>query len=205
MSSVRARVPWAALAAALAMLFFAGRLVQDLRDRLVVAERRAAVAEQALATATVQLATASAALATATAAPIARLAEARAALEQILQATLAAFRDPSPEQVAALSTLYDSQPLAEVMPEIDHLRSQGLRLGGRSGFVLDVREADVLGSDRARIRTQERWTYDELNAQGQSVRCVQDLYSVAYILQRQDSGWRIAELTQEAPRQRQAC
>jgi len=205
MPSLRALIPWAALAAALVLLFFAGQMVTDLRARLQATERREATVQDALATATTQAATAVAALATATAAPQARLTEARAALEQILAATLEAYRDPSPERVSAATRFYASQPLGEIMPEIDRLRSMGLHLGGRSGYTLEVRSAETMGEDRAVIQTNERWTYDELNAQDATVRCVQETYVVSYVLQVQNGAWHVQELRLEQPTQRQAC
>jgi hypothetical protein len=193
------------LAAALALLFLAGRLVTDLRERLQLAEGRAAAAESALGTATTQAATAIAALATSTAAPRARVDEARAAVEQILATTLEAYRDPSPERVAAVTQLYAPQPLSEITPEIDRLRSQGLHLGGRSGYQLEIPSADTLGEDRALVRTRELWTYDELNAQDETVRCVQETYTASYLMQRQQDTWRIEELRLEEPTSRQDC
>ncbi len=205
MPSVRALIMWVALAAAVALLFFSSRLVTDLRDRLVAAERRAVVAEGARQTAEEQAAAAVSALATTTAAPLARVTDARGALEQALATTFEALKDPTPEKIAAVSAAYASQPLVEVMPEIDHLRSEGLYLGGRSAYELNVLSVDALGEHQVLIRTNERWIYDELTPQGETVRCVQEIYDVAYVLQRDEDVWLIQELRLEGPAQREEC
>src|SRR5205823_9819164 len=140
------------------------RLVVDLRGELQRAELRAATAEAELGTATAQTGQALSALATSTAAPLVRVAEARQTLEQALAATMDALREPTPERIARLSDFYAQQPLGEVRPELDHLASEGLHLGGRSGYQLDVREAESLGADRVLVHSQERWTYDEPDA-----------------------------------------
>ena len=56
MFALRALLPWAALAAALALLFFAGRMLVDLREQLAATQDRAAVMESALGTATAEVA-----------------------------------------------------------------------------------------------------------------------------------------------------
>ena len=88
MFALRALLPWAALAAALALLFFAGRMLVDLRERLATSEDRAAVMESALGTATAEVARAVSALATATAAPGARVAEQRIPRHRLRLGTL---------------------------------------------------------------------------------------------------------------------
>jgi hypothetical protein len=172
---------------------------------LRVAELRAASADIAVQTVQAVAVAAVQARATATAAPATRLSEARAVLEQGLQTTFTAMQDPSAERVAAISTYYAAQPLREVMPEIDYLRSNDLHLGGRSAYDLDVQDASTLGDDRALFRTNETWTYDEQNPQGETVRCVQETYQVTYILQSTESTWQIQDLRLEGPSKRQDC
>jgi hypothetical protein len=130
---------------------------------------------------------------------------ARRTLEQALAATLEALRQPTPDRMAHLSSFYARQPLAEVRPELDYLAAGGLHLGGRSTYELDVREAEPLGAERVLIRTQERWTYDEHDADERTARCLQERYSVTYVLAPQDDQWHIEDLHLDEPTQRSAC
>ena len=77
--------------------------------------------------------------------------------------------------------------------------------GGRSAYNLEVQDASTLGEDRALFRTNETWTYDEQNPQGETVRCVQETYQVNYILQSGESTWQIQELRLEGPSRRESC
>lgn len=205
MPVARTAVPWAALAAALGMLLLASRLVLDLREQVDEARNRAAVAEDALATATAAEASAALRSATATAFPLLLVGEAREALDRALKATLAALQEPVPARIEEVRALYASEPLAEVLPELEYLQRRELRLGERSGYEIQVHDAESIAADTVRLRTKERWTYDERDAQDVPVRCFRETYRVAYVLHRGDDGWRIQELRLEEPAERQPC
>src|SRR5918911_844841 len=85
---------------------------------------------------------------------------------------LAAERDPSLERLRALSDAFGPAALAMVRPEVEHLLSGGLHLGGSSDYELTVLATETPGPDQADVRTRERWVYDERAADDRRARCL---------------------------------
>ena len=69
--------------------------------------------------------------------------------------------EQEPTDQHLLSDAFGPAALAIVRPEVEHLLSGALHLGGESGYDLTVLVADFLSADQAQVTTRERWTYDE--------------------------------------------
>jgi len=150
------------------------------------AEARAEVAE-ALVTAQAQ-----AQVATATA--LQQASSPAAAVDRSLSVLLAAERDPSEERLRALNNTFAPAALAFVRPEVEHLLSGGLHLGGHSAYELTVLASDSPAPDQAEVRTRERWTYDERTPDDQRARCLVETSDQMYSLRRSGSDWQIADI-----------
>jgi hypothetical protein len=186
-------IPW--WITLLAVLLLAGMVVwatqreaalRATEARASQAEARAEVAE-ALVTAQAQ-----AQVATATA--LAQATSPAAAVDRGLSVLLAAERDPTDERLRALSTTFGPAALAVVRPEVEHLISGGLHLGGRSAYELSVAAWDSPAPDQAEVHTRERWTYDERMSDNERARCLVETSEQTYRLRRAVNDWQIADI-----------
>lgn len=162
--------------------------------RLEATEARADQAEARAATAeaivTVQ---AQSQLATATA--LAYVNSPAATIDHDLGLLLAAERDPNQDHLKALNDAFGPPALAMIRPEIEHLLSGGLHLGGDSGYHLDVLSTEAASPDEAQLRTRERWIYDERNGDDQRMRCLIEDSDQTYSLRRAGADWQIVDIT----------
>ena len=79
-------------------------------------------------------------------------------------------------------------------PEVEHLLSGGLHLGGQSSYDVTVLATAYPSPDQAQVRTRERWTYDERNADERRTRCLVESSDQTYSLQRAGSEWQVADI-----------
>src|SRR5579864_91858 len=133
---------------------------------LQASEVRASEAESRAATAEA-IVTAQAEIRAATATALAYAGSPEATIDRSLGLVLATEREPTDQHLRSLSDAFGPAALAVLRPEVEHLLSGGLHLGGQSGYDLTVVDAELPSADQAQVRTQERWTYDERNASDQ--------------------------------------
>jgi hypothetical protein len=186
-------VPW--WVALLAVLLLALTIIwaNQHEAALRAAETRADQAEARAATAEALVTTQAQAQA-ATATALARATSPEAAVEHSLGLLLAAEREPSPERLRALSDAFGPAALAVVRPEVEHLLSGGLHLGGSSDYELTVLTTETPGPDQADVRTRERWTYDERAADDRRARCLVETSEQTYALQRVGTAWQVTDV-----------
>jgi hypothetical protein len=150
------------------------------------AETRAATAEAAVAL--------QAQLQAATATALAYASSPAAAVDRSLSVALAADREPSDERLRALSDAFAPPALAVIRPEVEHLLSGGLHLGGDSNYDLQVLGTEYPAPQEAQVHTRERWVYDERNASDQRARCLVETSEQTYTLQRAGAEWQVADV-----------
>ena len=150
------------------------------------AEARAATAE---AVVTVQ-----AQIQAATATALAYASSPEAAVDRSLGLVLAAEREPTDQRLRSLNDAFGPAALAVMRPEVEHLLSGGLHLGGDSSYELTVLATEYPNPDQAQVRTRERWMYDERNADNQRARCLAETSDQTYTLQRVGREWQVADI-----------
>jgi hypothetical protein len=178
-----------ALSALLAVVIWANQRETRLQasEALVVqAEGRAATAE---AVVTVQAHTMSA-----TATALSYVNSPQAALDRSLALVLAAERDPTDQQLKALNAAFGPTALAVIRPEVEHLLSGGLHLGGGSAYDLSVLDTSSPTPDQVQVRTREHWTYDELNGDNERSRCLVESSEQTYTLEKTGADWQVTDI-----------
>jgi hypothetical protein len=160
--------------------------LQAVEVRASEAESRAATAEA------IVTAQAEARAATATALAYANSPE--ASVDRSLGLVLATEREPTDQHLRSLSDAFGPAALAVMRPEVEHLLSGGLHLGGDSGYDLTVVTADLPSADQAQVRTRERWTYDERNGDDQRTRCIVENSEQTYMLQKVGPDWQVQDI-----------
>jgi hypothetical protein len=178
-----------AMSALVAVLIWANQRenrLQASEARAVQAEARAATAE---AVVTVQ-----ANMQAATATAVSYVGSPQAALDRSLALVLAAERDPTEERLKVLNSAFGPTALAVIRPEVEHLLSGGLHLGGASAYDLSVLSTSSPTPDQVQVRTRERWTYDELNGEDQRARCLVESSEQTYTLQRENVDWQVTDI-----------
>jgi hypothetical protein len=178
-----------ALAALVAVVIWANQReinFQASEARADLAESRAATAE---AVVTVQAHTQAA-----TATALAYTSSPEASIDRSLGLVLAAERDPTDQRLKALMDAFGAPALSVLRPEIEHLLSGGLHLGGASGYEISVSSTTPSGPDQVQTRTRERWTYDERNADDQRTRCLVESSEQTYTLQRAGAEWQVTDI-----------
>jgi hypothetical protein len=183
---------WVALVAVLllaAMVVWANQREAVLR----ASEARADQAEVRVATAEAQV-TAHVQAQAATATTLAYASSPEATVDRSLRVLLAAERQPSDQRLRDLGDAFQPAALAVVRPEIEHLLSGGLHLGGQSSYDLAVLATAMRSADAADVRTRERWTYDERSADDRRARCLVETSEQTYTLQRAGPEWQVAAI-----------
>jgi hypothetical protein len=160
---------------------------------LQASEARAGQAESRAATAEAVV-TAQAQIQAATATALAYTSSPEAAVDRSLSLVLAAEKDPTDQRLRALSDAFGPAALSVVRPEVEHLLSGGLHLGGDSGYELSVLNTTTPGPDEAQVQTRERWTYDERGADLHRARCLIETSDQTYILQKPGTDWQVADI-----------
>jgi hypothetical protein len=201
---VQRALPWLVALAVLLVLGGATVWARQHEAARRSAEARAEAAEARLAVAEASLTAIVRAQAEASATALAQANEPAAALERALGLVLATYKEPSEARMRALGDAFSPAALAVFRPEADRLMSMDLRLGGESGYDLQVLSSSPQGADRAEVRTRERWTYDERDASGRRARCLHEDGEQTYTLQRTGGGWLVDEV-QVASSQRTEC
>ena len=177
-----------ALGVLVAVVFWANQreaALQASETRANQAETRAATAE---AVVTVQ-AGSQAAISTA----LAYVNSPEAAVDRGLRLVLAVEREPTEQRIRTLGDAFAPAALVVLRPEVEHLLSGGLHLGGDSGYEITV-AATTRPPDQAQVRTRERWTYDERNAADERMRCIVESSDQMYTLERAGPEWRVADI-----------
>ncbi len=188
-----------ALGLLVAVVIWANQRESDLQ----ATEVRASEAESRAATAEA-IVTLQAASRAATATALAYAGSPEAAIDRSLSLVLATEREPTDPHLRSLSDAFGPGALAVMRPEVEHLLSGGLHLGGESGYDLTVLTSDVPVPDQAQVRTRERWTYDERNADDQRTRCLVETSEQTYMLQKVGPDWQVQDI-QLGPLSRTAC
>jgi hypothetical protein len=160
---------------------------------LQASESRASQAETRAATAEAVV-TAQAEMQAATATALAYASSPEATVDRSLSLVLATERDPTDQHLRALNDAFGAAALAVMRPEVDHLLSGGLHLGGESGYELSVLATANPSPDQAQVHTRERWTYDERNTDDRRTRCLVESSDQTYTLQRAGSEWQVADI-----------
>jgi heme exporter protein D len=160
---------------------------------LQVSEARARQAEARAATAEAVVTT-EAEHQAATATALAYASGPEAAVDRSLSLVLTAERDPTDEHLRAVNDAFGPAALGVMRPEIEHLLSGGLHLGGASGYDVTVLATAYPSPDQAQVHTLERWTYDERNAADQRSRCLVESSDQTYMLERAGPEWRVADI-----------
>src|SRR5207245_5275227 len=160
---------------------------------LQASETRASQAEARAATAEAVV-TAQAQMQAATATALAYASSPEATVDRSLSLVLATERDPTDRRLRALADAFGPAALAVLRPEVDHLLSGGLHLGGESNYEVAVLATAYTSPDQAQVRTRERWTYDERNADERRTRCLVESSDQTYSLQRAGSEWQVADI-----------
>jgi hypothetical protein len=186
-------LPW--WVALVAVLLLAGMVVwaNQREGALRASEARAGQAEARAATAEA-LVVAHEQAQTATATALAYTTRPEVALDRSLSVLLAAEREPGDQRLRALGDAFGPDALVLVRPEVEHLLSGGLHLGGQSTYDLTVLATEMLASDEAQVRTRERWIYDERNADDRRARCLIETSDQTYTLNRAGAGWQVADI-----------
>ena len=160
---------------------------------LQASEVRAGEAESRAATAEA-IVTAQAEIRAATATALAYAKSPEAAVDRSLGLVLVTEREPTEQHLRSLGDTFAPAALAVMRPEVEHLLSGGLHLGGQSGYDLTVLAADVPGSDQAQVRTREHWTYDERDKDDQRKRCIVESSEQTYLLQKVGPDWQVEDI-----------
>jgi hypothetical protein len=160
---------------------------------LQASEARADQAEARAATAEA-IVTAQAQVQSATATALAYASSPEAAVDRSLNMVLAAEQEPTEQRLRALNDAFGPGAMAFIRPEVEHLLSGGLHLGGASGYDVSVLTTANPSPDQAEVRTQERWTYDERNAREERARCLVERSEQTYTLQRAGPEWQVADI-----------
>ncbi len=160
---------------------------------LQASEARASQAEARAATAEAGV-KAQAQMQAATATALAYANSPEATVDRRLGLVLATERDPTDQRLRTLKDAFGPAALAVMRPEIDHLLSGGLHLGGESSYEVTVLATAYSSPDQAQVRTRERWTYDERSADERRTRCLVESSDQTYTLQRAGSEWQVADI-----------
>jgi hypothetical protein len=170
--------------------------LQPLRLRAEAAEARAARAEASLtAVAQQRLVEASA-----TATTVARATDPQRALERALGRLFAVYQEPLGQGYNALSEVFGPSALNTMKPEADYLRVTGRQLGGISTFTVESAAPLAIDQDTAEVRTRERWTYDERDANDRRQRCFVEDSDQTYVMKRAGEAWMVEEVRLGATR-----
>lgn len=187
-----ALLPWLVGALVLLALVTATLWARQQEQRARAAEVRAEVAEaeRAVLQASLTAIVRAQAVASATAATL-RAADPGPALERALSLVFAVYQEPSQARQRALADAMSPAAIGVFKTETDRLTAQGLRLGGQSSYNVEVLSATASGTDRAQVRTRERWVYDERDQADTSVRCLREESEQTYTLRRAPAsgGW----------------
>jgi hypothetical protein len=176
------------------LLLVAVVLWANQREQILQAsEARAGQAESRAATAEAVV-TAQAQVQAATATALAYTSSPEAAVDRSLSLVLAAEKDPTDQRLRALSDAFGPEALSVVRPEVEHLLSGGLHLGGVSGYDLSVLNSTAPAPDEAQVQTRERWTYDERGADDHRARCLIETSDQTYILQKPGTDWQVSDI-----------
>lgn len=186
-------LPW--WIALLAVLLLAGMVIwaNQREAALRAVEARATQAETRASTAEA-IVTAQALAQAATATALVQASSPAAAVDRSLSVLLAAERDPTEGRLRALTDTFGPPALAVVRPEVEHLLSGGLHLGGDSGYELTILDTTTQAADQAEVRSRERWTYDERTADDQRARCLVETSEQTYSLRRTGTEWQLADM-----------
>jgi hypothetical protein len=160
---------------------------------MLASDARASQAESRAATAEAVV-TAQAEHQAATATALAYANSPEAAVDRSLSLVLAAEREPSDQRLRSLTDAFGPAALAVMRPEVEHLLSGGLHLGGQSGYDLSVLDEADPSPDQARVHTRERWMYDERNTDDQRARCLVESSEQTYMLQKLGPDWQVSDI-----------
>ncbi|MGI9147302.1 MAG: hypothetical protein ACR2IK_12230 [Chloroflexota bacterium] len=176
---------------------------QDSARRLAEGRADAAETQLAVAQASLSAIARSSAAATATAQTESNLPE--AALRRALDLVFEAYKDPSDGKLRALSDAFSPDALSFERTEAEHLLSGGLHLTGGTHYVMDVLSNTPRNADESEIATHEIWTYDEVDSQNRSTRCVREESEQTYTLRHVGASFLIQTVALTGATKRTPC
>jgi hypothetical protein len=199
---------WMAWVVALGMLAVVVGLTiyarqQDAARRL--AEGRAEAAETQLAVAQASLTSIARTSAAATATALAESNLPEAALRRALDLVFEAYKDPTDGKLRALSDAFSPDALLFERTEAEHLLSGGLHLAGSTAPEVTVLSTTPKTADDSEIATHEVWTYDEIDGQNRSTRCVREESDQTYTLRRVGANFLIQGVSLSGTTKRSQC
>jgi hypothetical protein len=176
---------------------------QDAARRL--AEGRADAAETQLAVAQASLTAIARTSAAATATALAESNLPEAALGRALDLVFEAYKDPTDGKLRALSDAFSPDALSFERTEAEHLLSGGLHLAGSTRYEMTVLSSAPKNADESEIATHEVWTYDEVDAQNRSTRCLREESDQTYTLRRVGANFLIQSVLPSGTTKRSQC
>ena len=176
---------------------------QDAARRL--AEGRADAAETQLAVAQASLTAIARTSAAATATALAESNLPEAALGRALDLVFEAYKDPTDGKLRALSDAFSPDALSFERTEAEHLLSGGLHLAGSTKYEMTVLSSAPKNADESEIATHEVWTYDEVDAQNRSTRCLREESDQTYTLRRVGANFLIQSVLPSGTTKRSQC
>ena len=167
--------------------------------------RRADAAETQLAVAQASLTAIARTSAAATATALAESNLPEAALGRALDLVFEAYKDPTDGKLRALSDAFSPDALSFERTEAEHLLSGGLHLAGSTRYEMTVLSSAPKNADESEIATHEVWTYDEVDAQNRSTRCLREESDQTYTLRRVGANFLIQSVLPSGTTKRSQC
>ena len=130
----------------------------------------------------------------ATATAVAYVGAPEAAVDRGLELIFVTEREPTDDHLRTLNQAFGPSALGFIRPEVEHLLSGGLHLGGDSGYDRAVLDISNPAPEQATVRTRERWTYDERDVTDRRVRCLIETSEQTYTLQRVGRDWQVQDI-----------
>jgi hypothetical protein len=170
-----------------------------------IAEGRADAAETQLAVAQASLTAIERTSAAATATALAESNLPEAALHRALDLVFEAYKDPTDGKLRALSDAFSPDALSFERTEAEHLLSGGLHLAGSTPYEMTVLSTTPKSADDTEIATHEVWTYDEVDVQNRTTRCLREESDQTYTLRRVGANFLIQSILPSGTTKRSQC
>ena len=91
------------------------------------------------------------------------------------------------------------------LEEAEHLLSGALHLAGSAPYEMTVLSSTAKSPEETEIATHEVWTYDEIDGQNRSTRCVREESDQTYTLRRVGANFLIQGVSLSGTTKRSQC